>query len=145
MMADMVTTRVFAARPCGMEVHDITTGLAAAGPVHLGDGLEQFVALDEPVQVHDLGHGGVEPCQQHRLHTQESQAVASESVIVISDAPCIRIGDAMLGPSNPLRIPLPMAWPKRIHAAVLHAISLAHFAIAHLRSWAINSRSPAYA
>ena len=41
--------------------------------------------------------------------------------------------------SNPLRIPLPKAWPKRIHAAVLHAISLAHFAIVHSRSWAVNS------
>ena len=45
----------------------------------------------------------------------------------------------MSGPSNPLRISLPKAWPKRIHAAVLHVISLAQFATAHTRSWAANT------
>jgi hypothetical protein len=37
------------------------------------------------------------------------------------------------------QIPLPKSWPTRVQAAILHVISLAEFATAHTRGWAVNS------
>jgi len=36
-------------------------------------------------------------------------------------------------------VPLPASWPKHAKAATLHVISLAHFALTHVRGWAVNS------
>ena len=36
-------------------------------------------------------------------------------------------------------IPLPSGWPKNVKSAVLHVISLAHYAIVAARGWAANS------
>ena len=41
---------------------------------------------------------------------------------------------------NPPEIPLPRDWPGRVKSAMLHVISLAQFALAHPRDWAVNSR-----
>ena len=38
-----------------------------------------------------------------------------------------------------LDIPLPTGWPKNVKSAVLHVISLAHYAIVAARGWAANS------
>ena len=59
--------------------------------------------------------------------------------MVMSDSIRDRVGDALLSRSNTPTLTLPKAWPKRIHAAVLQVISLAHFAIVYSRSWAVNS------
>ena len=37
------------------------------------------------------------------------------------------------------KIPLPSGWPKNVKSAVIHAISLAHYAITCARGWAANS------
>ena len=37
------------------------------------------------------------------------------------------------------RVPLPKGWHGQVRSAVLHAISLAQFAVAHTRGWAVNS------
>jgi len=37
------------------------------------------------------------------------------------------------------RIPLPKGWHCHVRSAVLHAISLAHYAIVHARAWAADS------
>ncbi len=34
---------------------------------------------------------------------------------------------------------LPPTWPRRVRSAMLHDISLAQYALAYTRSWAINS------
>ena len=36
-------------------------------------------------------------------------------------------------------VPLPSGWPGNVKPAVLHVISLAHYAIAAARGWAANS------
>ena len=36
-------------------------------------------------------------------------------------------------------IPLPSGWPNNVKSAVLHVISLTHYAIASARGWAANS------
>ena len=36
-------------------------------------------------------------------------------------------------------IPLPRTWPESVKSVVLHVISLAQFAAAHIRGWAANS------
>ena len=41
---------------------------------------------------------------------------------------------------NAPEIPLPRAWPRRVKSAMLHAISLAQFALAYTRGWAANSQ-----
>ena len=41
---------------------------------------------------------------------------------------------------NPPRIPLPRGWPGRVKSAMLHVISLAQYAVAYTRSWAVNSQ-----
>ena len=40
---------------------------------------------------------------------------------------------------NPPRITLPRGWPRRVKSAMLHVISLAQYATAFTRSWAVNS------
>ena len=40
---------------------------------------------------------------------------------------------------NPPRIPLPRHWPRRVKSAMVQAISLAQYALAYTRSWAVNS------
>ena len=37
---------------------------------------------------------------------------------------------------SPPDIPLPKGWPKRVKSAVLHVISLAHYALASAQGWA---------
>ncbi len=41
--------------------------------------------------------------------------------------------------SHSARVPLPKNWPQNVKMAVLHVISLAHFAIVHARSIVVNS------
>ena len=36
-------------------------------------------------------------------------------------------------------VPLPEGWPKCVRGAVIHVISLAHYAITYARGWAANS------
>ena len=38
-----------------------------------------------------------------------------------------------------LDVPLVSAWPKSVKSALLHVISLAHYAIVAARGWAANS------
>ena len=40
---------------------------------------------------------------------------------------------------NPPRIPLPSGWSLHARSAMLHVISLAQFALAYTRGWAVNS------
>ena len=40
---------------------------------------------------------------------------------------------------SPKQLPLPKGWPQTVRAAILHAISLAHFVITYARGWAANS------
>ncbi len=42
--------------------------------------------------------------------------------------------------SDLLRIPLPRGWPRRVRSATLQVISLAQFALAYTRGWAVNSQ-----
>ena len=42
--------------------------------------------------------------------------------------------------ADSLRIPLPRGWPGRVKSATLHVISLAQFALAYTRGWAVNSQ-----
>ena len=44
----------------------------------------------------------------------------------------------MSGRKSP-RIPLPKSWKKHIRSAMLHVISLSHYADVYTRSWAVNS------
>ena len=39
-------------------------------------------------------------------------------------------------------MPLPAGWGKNVKSAVLHVISLAHFAIVATRGWAANALNP---
>ena len=41
---------------------------------------------------------------------------------------------------NPPRIQLPAGWFRHTRSAILHVISLAQFALAHTRGWAVNSQ-----
>ncbi len=41
--------------------------------------------------------------------------------------------------TNPPRIPLPGGWPLHVKSAMLHLISLAQYASAYTREWAVNS------
>ncbi len=41
---------------------------------------------------------------------------------------------------NPPEISLPRGWPRRVKSAMLHVISLAQFALAYTRGWAVNSQ-----
>ncbi len=41
---------------------------------------------------------------------------------------------------NPPRIPLPAGWSQHARSAMLHVISLAQFALAYTRGWAVNSQ-----
>lgn len=45
----------------------------------------------------------------------------------------------MTNSRNPPRITLPRGWPGRVKSAMLHVISLAQYATAVTRSWAVNS------
>jgi len=45
----------------------------------------------------------------------------------------------MLPLSCSSEIVIPKSWPKHIKSAVLHVISLAHYAITYARGWAANS------
>ena len=40
----------------------------------------------------------------------------------------------------PCRIPLPRGWPQAVKSTMLHVISLAQYALAYTRSWALNSQ-----
>ena len=40
---------------------------------------------------------------------------------------------------SPPDIPVPSGWPSNVKSAVLHIISLAHYAITYARGWAANS------
>ena len=40
---------------------------------------------------------------------------------------------------NPPGIPLPAGWSRHARSAMLHVISLAQFARAYTRGWAVNS------
>ena len=40
---------------------------------------------------------------------------------------------------SPPSLPVPSGWPKNVKSAVLHVISLAHYAIVAARGWAANS------
>jgi len=42
-------------------------------------------------------------------------------------------------PTPTFSVPLPASWPKHAKASTLHVISLAHFALTHVRGWAANS------
>ena len=42
-------------------------------------------------------------------------------------------------PPSSFSVPLPSSWPKHAKTATLHVISLAHFALTHVRGWAANS------
>ena len=42
-------------------------------------------------------------------------------------------------PTPAFSVPLPASWTKHAKAATLHVISLAHFALTHVRGWAANS------
>ena len=42
--------------------------------------------------------------------------------------------------SNPCRIPLLRGWPQAVKSTMLHVISLAQYALAYTRSWALNSQ-----
>ncbi len=42
---------------------------------------------------------------------------------------------------KPPRIPLPGSWTKHVRLAVLHVVSLAHYATIYARSWAAESRN----
>lgn len=42
--------------------------------------------------------------------------------------------------SDSMSIPLPLGWPGRDESATRHVISLAQFALAHTRGWAVNSQ-----
>ncbi len=44
----------------------------------------------------------------------------------------------MTNRANPPRIPLPAGWPRHARSAMLHVISLAQFALAYTRGWAVN-------
>ena len=46
----------------------------------------------------------------------------------------------MVKQSDLMTIPLPRSWPGRVKAATLHVISLAQFALAYTRGWAVNSQ-----
>ncbi len=41
---------------------------------------------------------------------------------------------------NPFKIPLPRGWSQHARSAMLHVISLAQFALAYTRGWAVNSQ-----
>ncbi len=41
---------------------------------------------------------------------------------------------------NPPGISVPRSWPDRVKSATLHVISLAQFALAYTRGWAVNSQ-----
>ena len=41
---------------------------------------------------------------------------------------------------NRPEISLPRGWPQRVKSAMLHVISLAQFALAYTRGWAVNSQ-----
>ena len=41
---------------------------------------------------------------------------------------------------NPSGIPLPASWSEHARSAMLHVISLAQFALAYTRGWAVNSQ-----
>ncbi len=41
---------------------------------------------------------------------------------------------------NPPRIQLPAGWFRHTRSAMLHVISLAQFALAYTRGWAVNSQ-----
>ncbi len=41
---------------------------------------------------------------------------------------------------NPPGIPLPAGWSRHTRSAMLHVISLAQFALAYTRGWAVNSQ-----
>ena len=41
---------------------------------------------------------------------------------------------------NPPEIPLPAGWSQHARSAMLHVISLAQFAVAYTRGWAVNSQ-----
>ncbi len=43
---------------------------------------------------------------------------------------------------NPPRILLPRGWPRQVKSAMLHVVSLAQYAMAYTRSWAVNSQIP---
>lgn len=42
--------------------------------------------------------------------------------------------------ANPPGIPLPAGWSQQTRSAMLHVISLAQFALAYTRGWAVNSQ-----
>ena len=42
-------------------------------------------------------------------------------------------------PTPTFSVPLPASWPKHAKSATLHVISIAHFALTHVRGWAANS------
>jgi hypothetical protein len=44
-------------------------------------------------------------------------------------------------PTPTFSVPLPASWPKHAKSATLNVISLAHFALTHVRGWAANSPS----
>ena len=46
----------------------------------------------------------------------------------------------MTNHSNPPGIPLPAGWSQHARSAMLHVISLAQFALAYTRGWAVNSQ-----
>ncbi len=41
---------------------------------------------------------------------------------------------------NSAKLPLPHGWPERVKSAMLHVTSLAQYAVAYTRGWAVNSR-----
>ena len=41
---------------------------------------------------------------------------------------------------NQCGIPLPGGWSKRVKSTMLHLISLAQYAVAYTRGWAVNSQ-----
>ncbi len=43
---------------------------------------------------------------------------------------------------SPSDVPLPSGWPKSVKSAVLHVISLAHYAIVSASGWAANAINP---
>ncbi len=46
----------------------------------------------------------------------------------------------MTRPGNAPGIPLPAGWSEHARTAMLHVISLAQFAVAYTRGWAVNSQ-----
>ena len=73
-----------------------------------------------------------------------TEFVDAQDVMVILGISFSRAVENTMGTKNKPEIPLPKGWRRHVRSAILHVISLALYATAYTRSWALDKAAASH-